>query len=73
VRVLEDAMACRMCAETHIRNVATRLIQRARTLDDKQNVEELLDARIALQDQKRYLEQLHPDGLKGETEWHLPY
>ena len=55
-------MACRMCADTHIRNVVTRLIQRARTAEDKENIEELLDARIALNEQKLYLQTIHPDG-----------
>jgi len=63
VRQLEDVMASRMSAEMHIRNVVTRLIQRARTVEDKENIEELLDARIALQHQKLQLADLHPDGL----------
>ena len=70
-------MACRMSSEMHIRNVVTRLIQRARTVEDKENIEELLDARIALQHQKIQLADLHPDGLTAvqdeEDQWHLPY
>ena len=78
VRQLEDVMACRMSAEMHIRNVVTRLIQRARTLEDKENIQELLDARIALQHQKLQLADLHPDGLvevqpKESDKWDLEF
>ena len=66
IRILEDAMGFRLKAEIHIRNVVTRMIQGARTEEEAENIAELLDARIALQDQKRYLQEFHPDALIEE-------
>jgi len=63
IRVLEDAIACRVAADAHIRNVVTRMIQQARTVEEKENIDELVDARIALQDQVLYLREFHPDAV----------
>jgi len=67
IRILEDAIACRVAADAHIRNVVTRMIQQARTADEKENIDELLDARIALQEQILYLKEFHPDALTEEA------
>lgn len=63
IRTLEDAMACRLAAVQHIRNVTLRMVAKARTEEEAENIKELLDARIALDDQIGYLQRFHPDAL----------
>ena len=67
IRTLEDAMGCRVKAEMHIRNVLTRLIQSARTEEEAENINELLEARVALHEQILYLKEFHPDALVEEA------
>jgi hypothetical protein len=62
--VLEDAIACELCARRHLWTVMIRMVQAMRTREEKRNVDELKVAYHVLTEQHSYLTKFHPDRLE---------
>lgn len=65
-REIEQILAPLADADDRLGPVLTRMVQRARTEDEAQDIQELLTVRRKLQIAKKRIVELHPDGRRND-------
>ena len=64
IRTLEDALALRHQARERLKHAATRMLHTARTREDAENIEALIETIAELDEMGTILQQFHPDRLE---------
>lgn len=65
IRTLENALALRYRARTRIKHAATRMLHRARTRAEAEDIKALIAAIADLDDQLEVLSSFHPNRLEA--------
>lgn len=66
-RAIEDALAPLVSAEHRLRATLTRLVQRARTEEEMEDLEELFAVRQDIARSKTRMAKLHPDFIQSQN------